>query len=45
MDENQKFLTILCPTNAQRSKLVNRYIKFMFEKRDKIEGGDKLYGL
>ena len=45
MNDDHKFLTILCPTSAQAAKLVNRFIKFMFEKRKRIDLGENMYEL
>ena len=39
LNPEQKFLTLLCPTNPRQTKVVNRFIKFMFEKRALIDGG------
>ena len=36
----EKFQTILCPTTAKTAKLVNRFIKTMFEGRKKSEMGE-----
>ena len=38
----QKFLTLVCPTTPRQTKLVNRFIKLMFEKRGAIDSGEIL---
>ena len=45
MNDDHKFLTLLCPTSAQAAKLANRFIKFMFEKRKRIDFGENMYEL
>ena len=45
MNDDHKFVTIMCPTNPQLTKTINRYIKFMFDKREKIDLGINLYNL
>ena len=45
MDDDHKFVTLLCPTNAQTAKLTNRFIKFMFEMRKRIELGENMFQL
>ena len=45
MNDDQKFLTLMCPITVQVAKLTNKLIKFMFEKRAKIEEGLNLYKL
>ena len=37
-NENQ-FLTLMCPTTAQQAKLVNKFIKILFDCREKIDSG------
>lgn len=37
MSDQQKFVTMLCPTTAQSAKLINRFIKLMFEGRAKTD--------
>ena len=39
MDDDKKFLTLLCPTNPKTVKIANRYIKFMFDQRNKLQIG------
>ena len=36
----QKYLTLMCPTTPRQTKLVNRFIKLMFEKRVAIDSGE-----
>ena len=45
MKDDQKFLTLMCPTTVKVAKLTNKMIKFMFEKRAKIEEGFNPYEL
>ena len=33
----KKFSTLMCPTTPQTAKIVNRYIKYMFKKREEID--------
>ena len=40
LPENEQFSTLLCPTTPQLAKTVNRFIRFMVEKREKISSGD-----
>ena len=40
LSDNEKFVTLLCPTKPQTAKLANRLIKKMFELRDKIDKPD-----
>ena len=40
LSKEQQFLTLMCPTSPQPTKLVNRFIKTMFEKRGKIDAGE-----
>ena len=35
--DQEKFVTMLCPTEAQSAKLINRFIKTMFDARSKID--------
>ena len=44
MKDDQKFLTLMCPKTVKMAKLTNKLIKFMFEKRAKIEEGLNVYG-
>ena len=37
MSEQQKFKKILCPTQPQTAKSANRFIKKMFDLREKID--------
>ena len=39
LSEKNKFVTLLCPTAPQAAKLVNRFIKFMFDKRGELDSG------
>ena len=45
MKDDQKCLTLMCPTTVKVAKLTNKMIKFMFEKRAKIEEGFNPYEL
>ena len=40
LTKEQQFVTLVCPTSPQPTKLVNRFIKMMFEKRGKIDAGE-----
>ena len=42
LSNEQKFLTLMCPTNPQFAKLVNRFIKQMFELRGRMDSGDSI---
>ena len=37
---NDKFVTLMCPVTPQETKVVNWFIKFMLEKREKIRLGE-----
>ena len=37
MSESDKFMTLICPTQAKAAKIANRLIKLMFELRDSID--------
>ena len=37
MSDQQKFATMLCPTTAHSAKLIHRFIKLMFEGREKMD--------
>ena len=39
LSNSQKFISLMCPANAQQTKLVNRFIKDMFAKRTLIDNG------
>ena len=39
---NDKFVKLLCPTNAQMAKLSNKLIKVMFEARNKLDLGESI---
>ena len=43
--DEDKFKTLMCPTTPQLTKLVNRYINFMFQKREKLKMGATLLDL
>ena len=45
LDDDKKFLMLMCPSNPKAVKIVNRYIKFMFDQRGKIASGINLYDL
>ena len=36
LDDDKKFLMLMCPSNPKAVKIVNRYIKFMFDQRGTI---------
>ena len=38
--DNDKFITLMCPVTPQETKAVNRFIKYMVEKREKIVQGE-----
>ena len=35
------FLTLMCPTSAKHTKIINRFIKILFDSRDKIDNGQE----
>ena len=39
MTENQKFKRLLNPMTSQETKLTNKFIKIMFDWREKIDQG------
>ena len=39
---NDKFVKLLCPTDAQMAKLSNKLIKVMFEARNKLDLGESI---
>ena len=39
LSDCKKFATLMCPINPQVAKHTNRYIKFMFQEREKINLG------
>ena len=39
LSDCKKFATLMCPINPQVAKQINRYIKFMFQEREKLKGG------
>ena len=41
MTEEEKFLTLMCPTSPQSAKIINKFIKIVFEARDKVLDGHK----
>ena len=45
LKDDDKFTTLMCPTNPQAVKIANRYIKFMFDQRAKITSGINFYNL
>ena len=45
LTESEKFSTLMCPTSAQLTKTVNRFIRFMVEIREKISSGEFLTDL
>ena len=45
LPEGKKFATLMCPINPQVVKRVNRYIKFMFAERQKIDLGGPIKDL
>jgi hypothetical protein len=42
LSDEQKFATLMCPTTPQAAKMVNKFIKLMFEKRGEIDSGETL---
>ena len=40
--DHDKFITLMCPTTPQLAKKINRYIRFMFKKREEINSGTVL---
>ena len=43
LNNNDKLATILCPISAKAAKLANRFIRFMFQSRRKIEEDSLLH--
>ena len=39
LSDGKKFATLMCPTTPQATKLVNRFIKLMFDKRGELDSG------
>ena len=39
LSDHNKFVTLMCPVNPQVTKQINRYIKYMFVEREKIDLG------
>ena len=39
LSDQNKLSTLMCPTTPRVAKLVNRFIKFMFQKRESISSG------
>ena len=39
LGDGKKFATLMCPTTPQSTKLVNRFIKLMFDKRGELDSG------
>ena len=37
---SEQFSTLMCPTTPQLAKIINRFIRFMVGKREKISSGD-----
>ena len=39
LSDDRKFATLMCPTTPQITKVINRFIKLMFKKREEIDSG------
>ena len=39
MNDEEQFLTLMCPTTSQTAKVVNKFIKIIFESRNRITDG------
>ena len=39
MNNEQQFSTLMCPTTPQTAKIVNKFIKIIFDSRDRISNG------
>ena len=39
MNDEEQFLTLMCPTTPQTAKIVNKFIKIIFEARERINDG------
>ena len=45
LTENKKFTRSLCPKTAQEAKLTNKFIKIMFDWREKVDNGYSIENL
>ena len=41
MSEEDQFLTLMCPTTPQSAKVVNKFIKILFEARERVLDGQQ----
>ena len=41
LTKEEQILTLMCPTSPQSAKIVNKFIKIIFEARDKISDGQQ----
>ena len=39
MNSEEQLLTLMCPTTPQTAKIINKFIKIIFEARDRIDNG------
>ncbi len=41
LTQDEQFVTLMCPTTPQAAKVVNKFIKILFEARQKILDGQQ----
>ena len=41
LSEEDQFLTLMCPTTPQSAKVVNKFIKILFEARERVLDGQQ----
>ena len=42
ISDQQKFVTLMCPSNVKIAKLTNRFISIAFEARKRIDRGENI---
>ena len=45
LNDEEKFIRLLCPKTAQEVKLINKFIKILFDWREKIDNGFEIKNL
>ena len=45
MSNHDKFVRCLCPANVREAKLTNKFIRFIFESRNKIDNDLPVYNV
>ena len=43
LNDNDKFLVLVCPCNPVNCKLVSRFLQLQFTKRDSIDSGECIF--